>query len=294
MNAAPIHRPFMDKRALVKQAMLASIKTRSRAGVDLINPICIFDLCDKLGLTVRFTDINMEGMYDRSSNPRIHLSSLRPLVRRVFTCGHELGHHEFGHGSTIDEMQEEAAALQTESPDEFLVNAFSAFTLMPTVGLRGAFAKRQQAMATTDDITMFAVASNFGVGYTTLVSHLAYGIEQITRERARQLLKSTPKSIKKQLLGDAPADPLVLVDQFWTARAIDVEVNTLLLLPTGAKIDGKVLKAQNALPTGDLYKAVRPGIGRVELTPGNFHFVRVASEKYVGLARYRRMEDDDV
>lgn len=294
MSAAAMRKPFIDKRALTKLAMQASIKVRSRAGADLMSPICIFDLCEKLGVTVRFTDINMEGMYARSPTPRIHLSSLRPLPRRVFTCGHELGHHEFGHGSTIDEMKDEADELQSENPDEFLVNAFSAFTLMPIVGLRGAFVRRNLSMSTADDVAVFAIACNFGVGYATLVSHLAYGVEEITRDRARQLLKSTPKSIKRKLLGADTPTPLVLADRHWAARAIDVEVNTTLLLPVGAQIDGGVLQQEGSCPSGDLFKAVRPGIGRVDLADGNIQFVRVAPENYVGLARYRHLEDDDV
>ncbi len=233
--SALMRKPFIDRRSLTKQALQAAIRVRSKAGLDQMNPICIFDTCEKLGITVRFTDINMEGMYDRSSRPRIHLSSLRPLPRRVFTCGHELGHHEFGHGSTIDEMKEDAEAFQSEDPDEFLVNAFSAFMLMPIVGLRGAFARRHSPMATADDVVMFSVASNFGVGYATLVSHLAYGIGEIPSAHAKQLLKSNPKSIKRKLLGADVPGPLVVADQHWSARAVDVEVNTTLLVPTGAK-----------------------------------------------------------
>ena len=289
-----MRQPFIDRRSLTKQALQAAVRVRGKAGLDQINPICIFDVCEKLSVMVRFTDINMEGMYDRSSRPRIHLSSLRPLPRRVFTCGHELGHHEFGHGSTIDEMKEDADTLQTDDPDEFLVNAFSAFMLMPIVGLRGAFARRQSAMAATDDITMFGVACNFGVGYATLVSHLAYGIGEIPSVRAKQLLKSSPKSIKRKLLGADVPGPLVIADRHWSARAVDVEVNTTLLVPTGAKVEGNVLQAAGSCPSGSLFKAVRPGIGRIQLVEGNIQFVRVAPKNYVGLARYRHLEDDDV
>ena len=110
---------------LPKAGMKAAIKARGKAGSDQIGPVCVFDLAEKLGVTVRFTDINMEGMYDRLPKPRIHLSSLRPPPRRVFTCAHELGHHEFGHGSTIDEMKEESESAWRESPNELLVNSFS-------------------------------------------------------------------------------------------------------------------------------------------------------------------------
>jgi hypothetical protein len=55
-----------------------------------------------LGVTVRFNNINMEGMYQRGAPPRIHLSARRPLSRRTYNCAHELGHHVFGHGSSIE------------------------------------------------------------------------------------------------------------------------------------------------------------------------------------------------
>lgn len=284
----------MDKRALTQLAMRASIKTRFRAGADLVSPICIFDLCERLGVKVRFVDINMEGMYDRVPEPRIHLSSLRPLPRRVYTCGHELGHHEFGHGSTIDEMKDEADAYQADHPDEFLVNAFSAFTLMPIIGLRGGFARRNSTIATADDLQVFAVACNFGVGYATLVSHLAYGVQELSGARARQLLRSSPKSIRRKLLGDDSAKPLVLVDEHWTARAIDAEVGTTVLLPRGTTVEGDLLSREGQCDAGIVYTAARPGIGRVHTGAGQPLFIRVSRESYIGLARYRHLEDDDV
>lgn len=81
------------RRTLVMQGMQASIAARVKAGVDLKSPICIYGLCEAHNVAVRFNDINMEGMYDRTPKPRIHVSVLRPLARRTFTCAHELGHH---------------------------------------------------------------------------------------------------------------------------------------------------------------------------------------------------------
>lgn len=284
----------IDKRGLSQRAMKAAVKVRSRAGIDQISPICVFDLCEKLGVTVRFTDINMEGMYSGGEPARIFVSSQRPLARRVFTCGHELGHHEFGHGTTIDEMKEEAAVLRDESPDEFLVNAFSSFLLMPTIGLRGAFARRSATMHTASPEQMFAIANNFGVGYATLVTHLAYGVQEIAGGRARELLRSSPKSIRKSLLDDDNSAPLVIVDASWTGKPVDVEVGTSLLLPAGSSAGGSALRRAGSCSAGEIYEAVHPGIGRVSVGAGPEHFVRVSSKNYAGLARYRHMEDDDV
>lgn len=284
----------MDKRALTKKGMQAAVRARAAAGFDLINPICVFDLAERLGISVRFTDINMEGMYQSGDAPRIFLSSQRPLARRVFTCGHEVGHHVFGHGSTIDEMQEELAALKSEHPDEFLVNAFSAAVLMPVVGLRGGLHRRGTSAATATAQTIYAVACNFGVGYATLVNHLAYGLGEIAPARSKELLKSTPKSIRRDLIGDGAATPLMIVDEHWVGRAVDVEVNTTVLLPPGVELEGEHLESAGETNAGLITRAVTPGIGRILLPNGDVHFVRVAREAYTGLARYRHMEEEDV
>lgn len=81
-------------------------------------------------------------MYQRGTPQRIHLSSLRPLARRAFNCAHELGHHLLGHGSSIDELRENQLVRPWDVPDEYSADTFAAYALMPTLGLRNAFAKR--------------------------------------------------------------------------------------------------------------------------------------------------------
>ena len=101
-------KPNFNRHALATQAMQAAIATRAKAKLDQHGPICIYGLSETLGVTVRFNTINMEGMYQRGAPPRIHLSARRPLPRRAYNCAHELGHHVFGHGSSIDELREDA------------------------------------------------------------------------------------------------------------------------------------------------------------------------------------------
>lgn len=127
-----------SRRALATQAMHAAAATRAKARLDQGSPICVFGLCETLGVTVRFNSINMEGMYQRGARPRIHLSARRPLSRRAFNCAHELGHHVFAHGSSIDELRENAKVQPREDPKEFLADTFAGFTLMPVIGLRRA------------------------------------------------------------------------------------------------------------------------------------------------------------
>lgn len=290
MSGPPMSR--IERARLAGEALKAAVNARREAGLDQINPICVYDLAEKLGVPVRFTDINMEGIYTRLPKPCIQLSIERPPPRRAFTCGHELGHHVFGHGMTVDEAQDDSEMLGDDSPNEVLANAFSGFVLMPTVGLRGAFGRRGSAPATADELTYYAIASNFGVGYTTLIAHLRYALDQLPQKRAKDLAKASPKSIRKAILGADRPESLVYVDPHWIARPIDAEVGTLIVLPPGATVDGTVLEREGGVARGDLWRAIRPGIGRVSFGSTSL-FVRIARQDFVGLARYRHLEDDD-
>jgi hypothetical protein len=274
--------------------MLASLDARARAGLDLQGPICVYALCEALGVTVRFAPIaSMEGMYVRTPAPRIHLSAFRPLPRRAYTCAHELGHHVFSHGSTIDELREETKASPWEDPKEFLADTFAGFLTMPTLGLRRAFAARGWKLETAGPRQVFAVSCEFGVGYAALVTHMAYGVGMIPRGRAAGLRRATPKTIRADILGDLSPEPLVVADEHWASPTLDAEVGTQLLLPAGTRIAGSVAEHQRDLPAGRLFRAERPGIAQASV-PGTLWaiFVRVSRRSYVGLARFRHLEDD--
>ena len=75
MNLMRTNKPSFNRRALATQAMQAAIATRAKAKLDQHGPICIYGLSETLGVTVRFNNINMEGMYQRAAPPRIHLSA---------------------------------------------------------------------------------------------------------------------------------------------------------------------------------------------------------------------------
>lgn len=287
-----------SRRTLAQHAMRAAAKTRIQNGLDLQRPICVYDLAERLGVVVRFYDIaSMEGMYQAGEPPRIHLSSLRPFARRNFTCGHELGHHVFGHGSTVDALGSQYGDEGYGSrPEERLADAFSASLLMPVAGLRRSLADRGIAVEAADPIALFAIACNFGVGYSTLVTHLAYGLELITPTRARSLLKSRPRNLSAQILGRETAAPLVVVDQHWTALTVDVEVGT-----TVAFVGRQVRTSEGAIdPCGGVahnivaYRATTPGVFRVDDATSDWAvFIRASRRAYIGLARYRHLAEEE-
>ena len=297
MNAMRSTTPCFNRRALATQAMQAATATRAEANLDQAGPICVYDLCETLGIVVRFNNFNMEGIYQRGLPPRIHLSARRPLPRRAYNCAHELGHHVFGHGSMIDELREDAKAQPWEDPNEFLADTFAGFILMPIIGLRRAFSVRRCTPETAKPAQIFTIACEFGVGYVTLITHLSVGLNMLSRGRAAALQRITPKALRMNILGALTLNPLIVADHHRTAPTLDAEVKTLLLLPPGAKVAGGGLAFERDLAAGRLFRAVKPGI--FQASAGEWAvFVRVAPVQenepygYIGLARYRHLEAD--
>ncbi|MEQ8969795.1 MAG: ImmA/IrrE family metallo-endopeptidase [Coleofasciculus sp. C1-SOL-03] len=281
-----------QRKVLAQQAQQKAIDVRRKAGFDNKSPLCIYGLCDKLNVRVRFIDISMEGVYLREAEPIILLSALRPLPRRIFTCAHELGHHVFGHGSTIDELIEESKSSTAFQPEEFLANSFAGFLLMPVLGVRKAFVSRGWNADSATPEQVFTVACSFGVGYETLITHMAYSLKMLSSSRASTLLKTKPKAIREKVLGRLSTDPLIIADEHWSMPTIDAEVGSLLLLPTGAEAANDTITFEENHPKGRLFKANRPGVVRVYCRDTGWAvFVRVSRYQFIGLSQYRHLEE---
>ena len=297
MRVMRVDRPSFNRRILATQALQAATATRAKAKLGQAEPICIYGLCETLGIVVRFNNINMEGMYQRGLPPRIHLSARRPLARRAYNCAHELGHHVFGHGSSIDELRENAKERPWEDPKEYLADTFAGFILMPIIGLRRAFSVRGWTPETATPTQMFTVACEFGVGYATLLTHLSAGVDMLSRRRASALQRVRPRALRMDILGSPTPQPLIVTDHYRTAPTMDAEVNTLIVLPPSTKVTGGGLTFERDLQAGRLFRAMKPGI--FQASAGDWAiFVRIAPVQnnepygYIGLAKYRHLEED--
>src|SRR5262245_14997334 len=236
----------------------------------------------------------MEGLYVKDQRPTILLSTQRPLPRRVFNCAHEIGHHVFGHGFRVDELCERLAVDRPKSKafaqEEFLADCFAGFLLMPVLGVRQAFVSRGWDVRLISPLQFFTVACSFGVGYETLIVH-SKACNIISQQQADELDKSSPKSIRKKLLGYSTPDPFTIADEHWILPTIDAEVGQLLLLPDGIEVESDVLVFEEAHPAGWLFRAGRPGITRAQCAKFDWaKFVRVSRPKYCGWSRYRHLE----
>lgn len=282
----------MNRSLLTQRAMRAAATVRIRSGSSQASPICVYAVCKSLGIIVRFCDVDMEGMYQSGHQPRIHLSAYRPLPRRTYNCAHELGHHYFGHSTTLDELKAEIPNAVVEQPEEFLADVFAGFILMPPIGLRHSFSSRGWRAESANEEQFYTVASDFGVGYSTLITHMSLNTSLLSTSRAHVLSGTTPKQISSRILGASETARLVVADEWSTSPVIDVEVGTLLLLPLGTTATSRRLINVRTMRQGELFRAVLAGIVRVSADQrGWAAFVRISRSQYVGLAEYRHLEE---
>jgi len=234
-------------------------------------------------------------MYAKFPRGVILISTHRPPGRRAYSCAHEIGHHVFGHGTQVDEYLENAEHPERTLPEEWLVNCFAGFLLMPLPAIIHAFKRRAWSPATCTPLQAQIVAGNLGVGYGALLAQMSRTFNLFASDRYEQLRRTTPKEIRQQLLGRTDSPHLLIVDRRWNSKvAADAEVGDTIVLPMDAHVEGNVIKKMCDCEQGDLMIAVRPGIARVEIVSEDFAtFIRVSRRAYTGRNMFRFLEDPD-
>lgn len=267
---------------------------RMDLGLNMFQPINVYDACEKLGLDVRFYRINMEGMYvssDDPTNARIILSALRPFSRKVFTCAHELGHHLYGHGSKIDMIQKENGEQEIYNEEERIVDIFASALLMPVAGIQLEFKRRNWDLIKAKPIQFFTISSVFGVGYQTLIYNCTLN-RLISRTKSNELSKYSPSIFLNKILdGEKKKGHLKIIDSKYRETTVDTEVSGYLYVPKGVRLEGNHLERVYETRNGVCYQAVKPGILRANNKDNDqTYFIRIQNFEYEGISEYRHLE----
>jgi Zn-dependent peptidase ImmA (M78 family) len=279
---------------LFRLALLKADEVRMELELDMFEPISIFDACAQMGVSVRFVDINMEGLFvkqEDDSNPTILLSNQRPIPRRCFTCAHELGHKVFTHGLRLDAFSDREVPFASKDPDEILVDAFAGALLMPIAGVEAEFAKRSWKIQNASPLEFYTICSVFGTGYQTLIYHCkAYKL--ISETKLTALLKYTPAKLLEDVFETSfEKSYFKLIDFHSQLKTIDLEEGNYIILPKNARIEGDHLNEYRKTSLGTGYIAVKPVIVRVSSSDRSVDsFVRIQRQRYIGLAEYRHLE----
>jgi Zn-dependent peptidase ImmA (M78 family) len=231
----------------------------------------------------------MEGMYSKNPGPLILISSLRPRGRQAFTCAHEFAHHAFNHGSRVDELD---SSNKSNKPEEFLADCFAGFLLMPKLAIERAFHIRGWNINSPTPLQLYTIAGFFGVGYSTLIDHMRFSLRLFASSFADSLIKTQPKQIRTKILSEDAKTNLVIADSHWNGRPIDIQVGDLILVPNETIHEGNCVRKVRKTQLGTLFEGLTPGIGRLYDAASNWAaFVRVSRQSYVGLSKYRHLEE---
>lgn len=282
----------MNRRKLTIDALQGTLAVRQQLGIDASVPVNVFEIARQLEVDVWLKDIpSMEGMFSRDRNA-IVLPTSRPPGRRNFSCGHELGHWHFGHGTQIDDL--DSIEEDGNNEEEFLVNQFSASLLMPKWAVAKAFKRRNVSAQDASPKSIYSVSCQLGVGYESLIHQMSINLKLITRPRASVLLKTKPKSVKNEIWGMIDRQQLMLVDSLWERVPIDLEIGWLAVLPQGAVFENECVKVIAECSDGLVAEAARPGICQCVSEESNWAgFIRVSRSRYTGREQFRFLDDPD-
>jgi Zn-dependent peptidase ImmA (M78 family) len=304
---------FADQRALTLEAMRRAGQLRQHLCIELWDAVCPFNIAQRLGVEVRFQNIpSMDGMYCQlRERPLIVLASERPAGRQNFNCAHELGHHEFGHGTRLDEfLDEDSLQLRAQAgerrgqpgrpfdPDEFIADRFASFLLMPKAAVDRAFGLRGLNLPTSDPLHIYTVAGYLGVGYRTLVEHLYGSLKALSPMQVEELRQARLPKLRAAIVGQ-PVKQVIVVDEHWENRPLDLRVGDLALVPSewdfeGACLTVEIPAAPGLWQQGLLVRAVRQGQGTLLRSPDEAPLsVRVSRQGYVGRSLFRHLDDPD-
>ncbi|HZI85269.1 MAG TPA: ImmA/IrrE family metallo-endopeptidase [Pyrinomonadaceae bacterium] len=282
-----------ERRKIIQRALTTALQVRQRAKVPLTDSLCIFDFAEANGIDqVHFFNIpSLEEVYWKQGR-KIIVSSLRPPGRQAFNCAHGFGHHVFGHGNCIAGIPSEDNGIRLD-PNEFLVDCFAGFLVMPRSTVSHGFVARGWNSQTCTPVQAFTVAGWLGVGYTTLIHHMRDVLSLISHAHADSLLKVKPKQIRAQLIGREANENVISVDAHWTGRPVDLEVGDVVLLPPSTVFEGKCLDLVKQNAEGTILRGAAPGEdGRVAGSDWST-FLRVSKRAYHGLNLFRHREDPD-
>lgn len=280
-----------DRRTLILDGARRALEVRAQFSIDRDSGVDPIDLAGRLGLQVWLRDANAyDGVYSSGGPPIIVLASNRPLGRTAFTCAHEIGHHIFGHGATVEEIVEERDS-STLAPAEVQADSFAANLLMPRSAVVHAMAVRGIKAAAIAPAQVFQLASWLGVGYASLISHMCHQLKLVNYGEAKRLKKNEPRTTKALITGvSSGRHDAILVDAHWGTRSIDCRVDDYVC--SHIPIVSSLLGPANMVDGRFVHKAKTVGIEDVALGT-NTVTVRISRHAKTCRAIYMHDPEDE-
>lgn len=164
---------------------------------------------------------------------------------------------------------------------------------MPKIAVESGFARRGwNAALPPDAAAAYQVAQDLGVGYTTLITHLHRTLGLTSTARSDEFRRTRLPALRNRIAGFKIEHDLLVADEHWGARPIDLQVGDVVLVAASARFEGHCVELVRQ-PVPHLL-GIAPGEGLVALgahrTPTP---TRVSRRGFSGLALYRFLEDPE-
>lgn len=281
---------MMNKAELSKQAVVAAMRLRREYGIQLNTAICPYDLAHKMGIKVQFLQIpSLEGMYSPAPKQAIILGSERPAGRKRYTCSHEIGHHVFSHGYRLDELESESSQ---DSPEEYIAQRFAGALLMPQIAISSAIKKRGWDPSRLEPEYAYRLSREFGVGYSTFLSHLGFTFPEISRSYLDSLKKIKLKEIRKKIIGFEIETDVFVVDKYWSKATLDLEIGDWVITPEDCTFENTKFLEKKEGVRGAL-KACTQGECGINFNTERDIDCRITKKFFFGLAKYQYLEEEE-
>lgn len=282
----------VDRRKATLDAYAKACNIRREAAKSPVDPIDPVELAIFTSCKVVYMGLDsLEGLYQPDPEPTIILGSNRPLGRRAFNCAHELGHHFFGHGLHFSELKKQKSDFR-KPIEEVIADAFASNLLMPKQGVLKAFKDRGLTSGKVGPEDIFKLASYFGVGYSTLITHLEQTIRCIDFDQKEKLLNTKPSFVKSEY-DLSPQSELIFVDRFWKHRSVDLEIGDFIHVPIDFEPeDNSFLNLVRREKSYSIFQGQKTGITRLVSSSAEWAAnVRISRKNYTGFAEYRYLEE---
>lgn len=273
---------------LLRGAAKSALRFRVKHGYQLDEPCDIYELVGKQRLDLQFVDIpSLEGMYlEEVETNRICVCAHRPVGRQKFTVAHELGHHLLGHGTQIDAGFELGGTIPNDL-EERTADVFARYLLMPPRAVHAGFQRRGLDPSTATPEDFYSVSSWLGVGYLTLVQHMAFTLRTLSNDRCHELEKKPLKQVKTSLVGVPTVSDVWRLDDPWANLTVHAQIGDFILGVPAGQDDTRVLKS-----SGDACcVAATVGTDSRLLTGGGVVRICVSRRNFVGFYEYRYMRE---
>lgn len=286
-----------DRIAIQREAVRRAFQLRRSLSIPREHAVNVFDVARSIGVEVQFLDLpSLEGMFYRGPDPKVILPSLkhRPRGRVAFSCGHELGHFDLGHGTRVDEyVGEEDGRPRESSLEELAADTFASTLLMPRPAVFARFSCRGWTVDGASAVDLYRVATELDVGYGTLCKHIRYDLGLVDDAWLKNRAKFAPKALRAAIAPRSECRRLIILDQHWPSLPVDLEVGDCLAIPTPLRVELPSSLCQEDEHDGQrILRAAETGETKAVVDSQEV-IVRIARAGYCGMLKYRYLEEGE-